>query len=178
VGVLSDRLGAMQVRVISPNRQIAAELRNGSSEVSLSFAPGTYRRFDERTLEGALADLGKLLWVARMKEYYAAVSEAFGETVTGEPTPETQRDREYRADRARLIAEGSSRDRRVRLAVRGMETWTVRIAAGTVRALTEEEFAARVSEAAHDLIADQKTKIWQMKQRHYGQTGYHQHLHR
>jgi hypothetical protein len=48
-----------------------------------------------------------------------------------------------------------------------MQDWTIRISAGTVRALTEDQFAADFVEAAEALIADQMAKIRQLKQRHY-----------
>jgi hypothetical protein len=65
------------------------------------------------------------------------VSEAFGEPVTGDPRPETPRDEAFYAARDRLVAEGRSADGVVRVTVLGMRTWTVHIADGTLRALSE-----------------------------------------
>jgi hypothetical protein len=157
----------MRVRVSLPGGNIAGELRD-RTEVQLSFAPGSYYRYGERELERHLASIAKLLWAGRMKEYYAAVSEAFGETITGEPRPVSPRDQDYYSARDDLIAEGRSSDGRIYVAVRGMQIWTVRIADGTVRALDEDEFAVRAREAAARLIRDQLTKIRALKDRFYG----------
>ena len=56
---------------------------------------------------------------------------------------------------------------RVHVAVQGMRDWTVRIADGTLRALTEEEFGVRVREAAAELIRDQLDKVRELKQQFY-----------
>jgi hypothetical protein len=167
MGVLADRLDNMRVRVQSPGGKIAAELR-GRTDVRLSFSPESYRYFNEWDLERQLAALARLLWAARMREYYAAVSEAFGETITGESPPQTWRDQEYYSARDSIVAEGRSADGRIQLAVRGMTEWTVRIADGSLRTLTEDEFCARVGEAAAELISDQFAKIRELKNQIYG----------
>jgi hypothetical protein len=166
VGVLSDRLDEMRVQATSADGAIVGELRN-RNEVHLTFAPGSYRRYNELTLEDQLIGLARLLWAGRMKKYYAAVSEAFGETVTGEPRPVGPRDVAYHAARDELVAEGRSADDRVHVAVQGMRRWTIRIKRGTVRALSEEEFAVRAGEAASELIRDQFSKIKELKRRIY-----------
>lgn len=103
-----------------------------------------------------------------MREYYAAVSEAFGEAITGESRAVSPRDHEYHSARDELVAEGRSSDGAVEIAVRGMREWTVRIADGTLRRLNEQEFAPRFAEAAAELIRDQSTKIRALKNRIYG----------
>jgi hypothetical protein len=69
--------------------------------------------------------------------------------------------------RDNLIAEGKSADSRIHIAVKGMRHWTVRIADGTVRTLTEEQFASGVREAARELINDQFAKVQELKQKIY-----------
>ncbi|GIG91435.1 hypothetical protein [Plantactinospora endophytica] len=167
MGVLAERLDDMRVRVSAPGGRIVAELR-GRADVRLSFTPESYRYCDERELERQLEGLGKLLWAGRTREYYAAASEAFGATITGEPPAVSLRDQDFCSARDELVAQGRSSDGRIHLAVRGMRIWTVRVADGTVRSLTEEEFAARVSEAAGELIRDQFAKIRVLKHRVYG----------
>ncbi|MGI5215514.1 hypothetical protein [Plantactinospora sp. CA-290183] len=166
MSVLAERLDNMYVRVASPAGNIVAEL-SGRTDVRLSFSAESYRYLNERELERQLVGLGKLLWAARTREYYAAVSEAFGETVTGEPPPIGPRDVEFHEARDELVAEGRS-DGTIQVSVRGMQVWTVRIADGTVRRLTEQEFAARVQEAAGQLIRDQFRKIGLLKAKIYG----------
>jgi hypothetical protein len=156
----------MRVRVALPGDEIVGELR-GRADVRITFAPGRYRRYQERDLEEKLASLAKLLWAGRTREYYAAVSHAFGETVTGEPPPSGARDQAFVQARDELVAEGSSRDGRIRVTVRGMRRWQVRIADGTVHALDEFAFAERVREAAAALIEDQLAKVRVLKDQHY-----------
>jgi hypothetical protein len=158
MGVLADRLDTMYLRVTAPARNIVAELR-GRDDVQLSFTPESYRYLNEWELERQLAALGKLLWAAYIREYYAALSEAVGQTIEREGPAIGRRDLEFRAARDELVAEGRSADGLVQISTRGMQEWTVRIADGTLRTLTENEFAARVSEAAGQLINDQRTKI-------------------
>jgi hypothetical protein len=166
VGILAQRLDRMRVRVQLPAAGIAAELHD-RTEVDLSFAAGRYRRCSERDLEWQLATIAKLLWAQRMKEYYAALSEAFGETITKESSPISPRDQHFHAARADLLAEGASSDGRIYVTCRGMQTWTVRIAKASIRVLDEDEFAVRAREAAAALIADQFAKIRTLKDRFY-----------
>ena len=168
MGVLADRLDRMRIRVTSPNGKITAELYDRTA-VRLSFAPGSYRWYSERTMERQLAGLGRVLWANRMKGYYQALSEAFGATVTRESTPVTQRDLAYAAARDTLVAEGRSPDGQIRITVRGMREWTIRITDGTLDALPERRFAAGVEQAASELILDQFAKVRQLKDHHYGE---------
>lgn len=170
MGVLADRLDSMRVRASAPAGDIVAELHN-RTEVNLSFAPGSYHRYrrnGRQELERQLAALAKLLWAARMREYYRALSEALEETVAGEARPVSRRDMDYYAGREHVVAEGHSSDGRLHLMVRGMQTWTVQIANGTLEALTAEQFAEHVRAAAGELIRDQFAKIRELKQEFYG----------
>ena len=167
MGILSSRLDSMRIRASVGGGNIVGELRDRTN-VHLSFASGSYRRYNEWELERQLANLARLLWAGRMKEYYVAVSEAFGESITREPGPVSPRDTDYFSARDELVAEGRSVDDRIYLAVRGMQTWTVHIADGTVRTLDEYEFATQVREAAAELIRDQFRKIRALKDRYYG----------
>jgi hypothetical protein len=164
--VLSDRLDSMRVRVASPDGMIIGELRN-RTEVRLSFVSGSYRQYDTSTLEQQLAGLARRLWAGRTRKFYEALSEAFGETVTGESRPVSPRDVAFHAARDELIAQGRSADGRVRVAVRGMRRWRVKITDSTLRTLSEEEFSARAGEAAVALIRDQLEKIRELKQQFY-----------
>jgi hypothetical protein len=152
----------MRVQASSPDGLVTGELR-GRSQVHLSFAPGSYRRYDEATLEQQLVGLARRLWAVRMKEYYAAVSEAFGETVTKESPAVGSRDVAFHKARDELVAAGRSTDGLVHIEVRGMRSWTMRIKDGTLRALPEEAFAVRVREAAAALIGDQFAKVRSLK---------------
>jgi hypothetical protein len=167
VGVLADRLDAMRIRVATANGAVVGEL-HGRDRVRVSFGPGMYDRCDERWLERALEHLAGRLWVARTREYYAAVSAAFGQTVTHEATPVTQRDRDFRAGRDGLEAAGLSPDGRIQVSVQGLRAWRVRIVDGTVQAHPEEEFTKLLGEAGGELIRDQRDKVRELKRRIYG----------
>jgi hypothetical protein len=152
----------MQVTSTSPDGHIAGVLRN-RTEVLIAFRPGSYGRYSESVLADQLGALARLLWAGRTREYNAALSEAFGETITGESPAISERDRYYRAAREELVAEGMSGDGLVYVGVQGMRTWAVRVADGTIRELDEHEFATRVYEASHAMINDQFGKIRQLK---------------
>jgi hypothetical protein len=165
-GTSPDQIGPNLGEPPSPDGMINGELRE-RTQVYLFFAPGTYRDYDEATLEQQLVGLARRLWAGRMKEYYAAVSEAFGETVTKESPPISPRDTAFHEARDELVAEGRSADGRIHIAVRGMRSWTVQIKDGTLRTLSEGELAAHVREAASALINDQLTKVRALKLRIY-----------
>lgn len=167
MGVLADRLDSLRVRATARGGRIAAELHH-RTEISLVFGAGSYHRYDERLLEQDLASLARALWAGRMKAYYQALSEAFEEPVTGEPRPVTPRDVEYRNARDRIVARGESSGGHIVISVRGMRDWTVRIAPGTVTALTADEFADEAAAAGGALVRDQFAQIRGLKDRIYG----------
>lgn len=164
---LSDLLDRMRVQASVAGGAITAELHD-RDRVEISFAPGYYERATEATLERHLASLARLVWADYARQYYAAVSTAFGQSVTKDPPPIGRQDREYTALRQDLIAEGRSGDGRITVMVRGMEVWDVRIAVGTLQELAEAEFVQQLSEAAGALIHHQFAGIRELKNRVYG----------
>lgn len=167
MGELADRVQAMRVRASTPDGMMTAELRNGS-EVALSLVPGWYDNCHESDLERQLTRLGSLLWVARTREYWATVSNITGEHVAGEDRPISPRDVEFTEARETVVARGRSTDGHVTLSVEGMRRWTVTIAPGTVRGLSERDFVNAVRQAASGLIQDQLAQITALKYRIYG----------
>jgi hypothetical protein len=91
-----------------------------------------------------------------------------GETVTGEDTPVSARDLDWRAERDELVARGYSPDGRIAVKAVGMRQWEVHISPGTVRALSEHEFAEAAAQAAGELINDQFAKIAALSNKYYG----------
>jgi len=162
VGILADRLDRMQVRVVSPDGHISALLHN-RSEVVIAFQPGSYARYSEHAVSDQLSAVARLLWAGRTREYFAALSEAFGTPIAGESPAIGERDRRYRAARDELIAEGVSSDGLVYVGAQGMRVFVVKIADGTLRTLGEGEFAASVREASYAMITDQFAKIRMLK---------------
>ena len=159
-----ERVNGIHIRVKAPGAEIFAELRN-RSEVTIFFGSGVYDWLAERHLERYLGGLARLLYVAWTREYQAALNESYLRDTGG---PQTQADRDYLAARGRLVATGSSHDGRVAVTARGMQEVTVRVADGTVRALTEHQFADRTREAATALAQDHLGKIRELKLHIYG----------
>jgi hypothetical protein len=156
MGIIAERLDGLRVRACIGG--VTAELV-GRATVHIGFAPGVFRSLDERALERRLAALARLLWAGRMRDYFAAVSEAFGESVTREPPAVGRRDVEYVAARDRIVACGRSRDGGVAVRVLGMREWRVEVAPG----LDEEALKRAVTEAAEALIADQLRQVRALK---------------
>jgi len=137
------------------------------TRVQVTFQPVVYRRYDPGELERHLENLATRLWANRMRGYYAAVSEAFGETITGEARPISQRDIDFHRARDEMLTEGRSRDGRVTVTLRGLRDFRVRLAPGTTRELTEQQFADAVEEAAGELLRNQRERIRDLKLRTY-----------
>ncbi|MEV4277162.1 hypothetical protein [Actinoplanes xinjiangensis] len=164
---LGEQLQSMRVRVTTPRHEMCAEL-HGHGEILLSFAPGWYDQCGEPDLERKLESLAKLLWAARMREYWRIFSRHTGRPITSESPAVSPRDFAYRENRERLTATASSPDGRIALSVEGMRSWTVSIRRGTVEALDEPQFITAVTRAASELIQDQYQKIAQLKDSLYG----------
>ena len=162
MGRLADQLDRMRVSADIARGAVVARV-DGRTRVSLSFLPGVYQRADESELARELTNLAKLLWAARTREYYAIVSDVTGETRTQEAHAVNQRDVDFFAARDELVAEGRSFDDRIQITVQGMRSFRVRIAPGTLRTLTEEEFAERAGEAGSELVRDQLRKVRELK---------------
>jgi hypothetical protein len=164
---LSLLLDRMRVRASVHGGAVTAELHD-HDEVDISFAPDYYGRVSVATMEQHLTSLGRLLRTEYFRQYYAAVSEAFRQTVTREVPAIGRQDREYVSLRRDLVAEGRSSDGRITVTVRGMEHWDVRIADGTAYEITEAEFIGGLREAAGALIRHQFAGIRELKNRVYG----------
>ncbi len=158
---ITERVERMEVRVEAPSHSVSAVLR-GRNDVIVTFAPGFYQRADAHEMQWQLEQLGKLLWARWMREYQRIVSDEHQQTYE-ETRPLSAIDYEFIDNRANLVAEGSSGDGRIHLAVRGMQEWKVRVAPDAIRTMREDEFAAQVAVAAQELIGDQRAKIRELK---------------
>ncbi|BCY05676.1 hypothetical protein [Actinoplanes sp. L3-i22] len=164
---LRDALERMRVRVSVAGGAITGELSD-NDRVELSFAPGYYDRVSEPALEEHLVALARVMHAEYVRQYFQAVSAAYGRTISKDPPAIGRQDREYTARRAELVAEGRSADDRISVTVRGMRSWRVRIAPGTQRALDERQFAVSFGAAAHALIRDQFAGVRVLKNHVYG----------
>jgi hypothetical protein len=167
MGELADRIDSMVVRASTPDGAITAELRD-RDRLSMTFLQGWYALCDDSDLERRLTQLANLLFVARTREYWRTFSDVAGELVLGEDKPVSERDLDWRDERDEMVVRGYSADGRVSVKAVGMRQWEVHLTPGTVRELSEEQFAAAVGQAAGDLIRDQFAKIAALSNKYYG----------
>lgn len=155
----ADRLDAMVVSASAPGGGVHGELRG--SRAGVYFSSGYYEQASEQELAGRLEQLARLLWAERTRFYRQAVQDAGG-WIADDDTPD------FLEERTRLTATGASPDGRITVTVRGMTTWTVKIADGTLRALDESAFEQALAVAVARLTSDQNHKIAELRGRAYG----------
>lgn len=161
---LGDRIDAIHLRVRIPGADIEAELRD-RTDVTISFGDGCYQWQSERDLERYLASLARLLYTAWVRAYRGALPEAF--LAARDDLPDRQEE-DFLAARAELREHGASRDGRITISAVDMHDITVAITRGTLRELSESEFAADTREAVRALLADRRAKVRELKMRYFG----------
>jgi hypothetical protein len=161
---LGDRLDAIHLRVRVPGTDIEAELRDRGT-VTISFGEGGYQWLSERDLERYMANLARLLYTAWVRAYRDNLSEAFRSALDDPPD---QQEQDFLDARAQLHEHGASGDGRITISAVDMHDITVRIVPGTLRALSEHEFAADTTEAVTALLADRRAKVRELKMRYFG----------
>lgn len=153
-----DRLETSVVEAATPDGIAFAKLR-GLTQVTVSLAPGYYAHATDARVADKLATLGKLLWVARMKEYYRLKSEYLGREVRGEGSPTSDQQRARREARNNIVATGASDDGTVSASAVGLLNWVVTVAPGTVGRVDEPAFLASCSQAAERLVEDHLLRL-------------------
>lgn len=159
---VSHSLDTLEARACTPDERVFGEI-HGRTEVAVSFAPGYYEQASDTTLEMQFTRLARVLFAQRMKAYFHIRSEDFGETVTREAPPTSERDHRFVEERSKITATGTSADGRITCSVVGMAHWTIRIAPGTHRQLTEDAFCRSFAAVGSALIADQFAQIRRVK---------------
>jgi hypothetical protein len=159
--VIINPVDQLYASAATPDEKVTARLE-GRSEVTVRLAPGYFHRASASDLEFQLTRLAKLLFVARMREYYRARSVAFDMDVRGEAPPTTEADRDFVEARGELVAEGGTGSV-VELTCVGMEHWSVRVDPDELARLDEAGFCRAVSRAASELVADQMLKARALK---------------
>jgi hypothetical protein len=162
MGELARKLDDIRVRTRAPGIDLEAELRN-RNEITIEFGESVYEFVDERALERALGGLARLLWAGWQRQYREAISDT-----NLNIDEKDQHDINFREEVKTLEASGESADGAVYLDTVGMVDFSAEIERGILRELDEEEFAARVSEAAPLLIGDFQAKVTELKLRYYG----------
>lgn len=158
---LADRLAAIHVTANVSGGDITAELRRQG--VRVSFEEGVYDFAGESALAGSLERLAKLLWAGWQRQYRAAIDET--DLIID---ADDQHDLNFFADRSAVTAQGVSADGRITISTIGMESFSVQIQPGTVRAVPESSFRAGAEQAAVALIRDYRDKVNELKKRYYG----------
>lgn len=162
---ITERVERMLVGVQTPSGRVTAQL-HGSHDVRVWFAPGFYQRADRHEMQTQLEQAARLLWAARVTEYQRILSDEY-EQPMAQRSPVGRLDTEFGQRREALVAQGESDDGHIAITVKGMRDWRVELTADALRALREDEFTAAVALAASKLIADQLTKIVQLRVRTY-----------
>lgn len=154
-----EYLETLSAEAETPDGTAFARLR-GTSDISVSFVPGYYAQTTEARLADKLTQLGRLLWVARMRAYYRLKSDLLDREIRGEGRPRNERQAARREARDSIVASGRSDDGRVELSAVGLLNWSATVAPGTVRQVSEEAFTAACAQAAERLVEDH---LWQLK---------------
>ena len=125
--------------VVSPDGQITARVAQGMVR-SVRFAPNTYERYSDGSLEAQLVQLAKLAWVSRERARKDAVmaTKADGdrEFRTRKPTSSAERRLIEQRDREQITVHSSH----MTIIVKGGTKWAIRIKPGTVKSIPEETF--------------------------------------
>lgn len=155
---LAEQLDGIRVQASTSGADIRAELSN-RSQVVLSFGEGVYEFISEHALEQALSRLARQLCTGWVRQYQEAIS-----TTHLDDQPKGQHD-DFQEEVRAVSASVESSDGRISLSTVGVQDFTATVRRGTVRSLSEGEFAARVAEVAPQLIRQYQAKVLELKTR-------------
>ncbi len=162
----TSALAELQASAATPDEKAFATI-SGRTHVQFTLAAGYYDWASVADLERQLTRLAKLLFVARMKAYYAARSRDFDQVFTRESPPTGPRDEEYVRARSGIVVEGEAAGGAVRISAVGMESWTVHLDRDVQKRLNEQAFCAAVSSAATQLVEQQFAQVRELKREVY-----------
>lgn len=171
MGHYADYMEIVDETFSSPDGRIKARLRKNSN-LTLAFAPGAYRKYDDRSLERQLTSLVKELYEGRRRIHVDAMSAGLLLTagrraeVNGRPIDAKQR--KFRDLRDQLETRGVSHNRSVRIFSTGMSDWQVRVINGTVGKTDEATFKQEVVTALGAINSDHQQQLASLKQKVYG----------
>ncbi|MEI2712309.1 MAG: hypothetical protein V9G04_03190 [Nocardioides sp.] len=155
---VAEHMESTSISAQTPDGIAFATIR-GDRDVTFSLVPGYYATADEARLADKVAKVAKLLWVARVKEFFRMQSELVGREIRTEPAPRSDVQREREAARNQIEATGRSSDGVINVASVGLLTWTVQITPGSLRGLSEQQFCADVKQAAEMLVSDHRQQL-------------------
>jgi len=163
---MTSALAQLTATASTPDARAFATISD-RTQVRLTLASGYYEWASVSDLERQLTRLARLLFVARMKAYYAARSKDFDQLFTRESSPDNPRDEEYVRARARLHVEGDAADGAIRVSAVGMDSWAVHLDRTIQRRMDEQTFCRAVSEAATRLVEMQFAQVRALKREVY-----------
>lgn len=161
VGELSDRLAGAVAEAVSPDGQICASVTGAGDAVEVTMRrPGAYERYSDGGIAHQLSQLATLTAARHLRAEREIVADAFGESMlAGDGVDLDPELRAYRRAVTQLVAWADSDDAQIRLSTRGMVSWQVSLAPGTVRRLAEDEFLAQLHGAVGALFAQWRRKV-------------------
>jgi hypothetical protein len=166
---MSDAHGPLDKLIIkahSPDGLVLATLSD-RTKVELRFEPRAYRRYSAADLGAQLTQLATRLWVAYRRGYFQALSEARGETITGNERVYSPREQQFRKDQAALEVRGVSPEGWVTIHSTALVRWQVRIKPGFNRSLDEQQFLAEADAALRELLDDYFEQARQLLVKHF-----------
>jgi hypothetical protein len=164
MGELADRLDRVIVQETSPDGGITATQAH-RNQITLQFRPGAYRRYDEPTLAGQLAELARAVRTSCRRSFYETVSEVTGRSITaGEAERELDgRDRRFRDAQRALHVGVRSPGGWIIGETQGLDHWRVRIRNGALRTLSEREFVAEATAGLGSLLGAYRDRDRQLR---------------
>ena len=164
---MTSALAELQATAATPDERAFATI-SGRTQVRVTLAAGYYGWASAADLERQLTRLARLLFVARMKAYYVARSEDFGQTFTRESPPTSPRDEAYVRARSQLHVEGEAAGGAIRVVAVGMDSWAVHVDRDVQRRMDEHAFCEAVSQAATHLVESQFAQVKALKREVFG----------
>jgi hypothetical protein len=164
MGEFADRVALLSVQADSPDGRVRGRV-GGRMRVDIRFRGGAYDGYAERDLGHQLGQLASVLF-SRYRREYDEVTAVYRD---GPPAAyEEPEDVAFRQRRAELVVHGRSGSGWIEVSSRALVRWDVVVAAGAVRALTEQAFLAEVDGAAADILRDWQQKVIVLGDQIYG----------
>lgn len=168
MGRLADKLDALTVRALSPDRQIQGELRQ-RTKIDISFAAeGSYYEYkSEQSIAAQLSAVLNALIIGRHEGFRAAVREVTDLTLDDHPHWDARR-RRFREERDNAPLEGQSASGWLKVTSVGLRDAKATVAPGAFEELDASGFLAEVQSAIADLWKDQAMAMSYLRRTHTG----------
>lgn len=173
MGIVSDSLSRMEVRVTSADGNIQARLAK-RGKVDIGIRDGHYGKYSDSGLATQLSDV-----LTKLGSGYRGAMDKILEADLGRPVERGEnwdaRQRRYLAERREIEARGVSPKQCFRTKLHNLSSWTAEVKPGTIASLKEAEFIAEVRSAVNATLNDFSKEEYRLK-REYGKTFHSQQL--